>query len=130
MANMPLVINVGEITAIVDVVENDFPKFKEMLAASTGHEATSGYYQGTASGKRRIDPFSLTLAWDKSEETHTQVMNRFIFDATFEMEMQDPDGNETIAFSAHLEEVERKGESENIFLSTVSVHPTGPPTIT
>ena len=130
MAKMPLVINVGEITAIVDVVEGDFPKIKKMLAESTGHGATNGYYGGASSGKRRIEPFALTLAWDKTEETHTQVMNRFIFDATFEMEMQDPDGNETLSFSAHLEEVERKGESENIFLSTVSVHPTGEPTIT
>lgn len=118
------------LTAVVKVLECDFPKFKKYLAESTAHDSTDGYYEASSTGKRRIEPFTATLGWDTGEATHAYVVTAFDSDDAVDMSIADPDGDETIAFAAHIEEIERVSEQEDIVKAKVLIHPTGEPTIT
>lgn len=117
------------LTAIVDILEVDFPKFTKFIAESTGHDAASGYYEATATGKRRLQPFGLTVAWDSAAATHAEIVNAFDADTAYPMSIEDPDGDEVISFSAHIEEIERMGDQEDVFKAEILVHPTGAPSI-
>lgn len=125
-----LKINTGSLTTIVGLVDVDFPKFVKFLAESTSHSATSGYYTAVATGKRRLEGFEGTLAWDDTEATHAAIVTAFAADTASGMSIQDPDGQEVIAFSAHIEALERVAKQEELYTCKVMFHPTGAPTIT
>lgn len=125
-----LKIDVSGLTAVADVLDVDFPKFVKYVAETTGHDATSGYYTAVASGKRRLEPFQAIIAWDTSDSTHAAIVTAFDADTAVDMSIEDPDGDEVIAFAAIIEEVERMGQQEDAFKATVLIHPTGNPTIT
>ncbi len=118
------------LTAVAHLIDVDFPKFKKYLAESTGHDSTLGYYTATATGKRRLEPFPAVLEWDSAAPTHAAMQTAFDSDAAVSMSIQDPNGDEVIAFSAHIEEVERVGKQEETYKANVLIHPTGAPTIT
>lgn len=120
----------SSLTAIVQVLTSDFPEFLKFIAESTGHDAPSGYYQSTATGKRRLNPFTVTIAWDTSVTTHATIVTAFDSDEAVDMSIADPDSDETIAFSAHIETVGRISEQQDIYKADVLIHPSGPPTIT
>lgn len=120
----------SSLTTIANVMDVDFPKFMKFIAESTGHDSTSGYYTAVASGKRRVEPFTMVLAWDDAQATHAQIVTSFAADTSVAMSIQDPDGQEIIAFSAHIEEIERESRQDGVLQATVLVHPTGAPTIT
>lgn len=119
----------ASLTAIAGVKDVDFPKFKKFLAESTGHDATSGYYTAVASGKRRLEPIRATLYWDTSVNTHAEIVTMFASDDPTDMSIADPDGDETIAFSAHIEAIGRISKQEDAYEAVVDIHPTGPATI-
>ena len=123
-------INTGSMTAIVGVLGVEFPKFTKFMKESTGHDATSGYYTATPSGKRRLQPFRMRIAWDTAEATHAQMVTSFNADTAVTVDIADPDGDEVISFSSHIEEIGRISEQEGILEADILVHPSGPPTIT
>lgn len=125
-----LKINTGSLVTIPSVLDADFPKFKKFIAESTGHDATSGYYTSTTTGKRRIEPFSAILAWDIGDATQAAIRTNFNADTSVQMSIADPDGDETITFQAHVEELERMSDQEDVYKCRVLIHPTGAPTIT
>jgi hypothetical protein len=118
------------LTAIAAMKDVDFPKFTKFLAESTGHDATSGYYTATATGKRRLEPFTCLLEWDSVAATHAAIVTAFDSDSAVSMSIQDPDGVEVIAFSAHIEAITRISKQEDTYQAEVAIHPTGAPTIT
>jgi hypothetical protein len=120
----------GSPTAWAQVEEIDFPGFKKYLKESTTHDATSGYYTVTATGKRRVMPFRAVLAWDTSVSTHAAVLTAFNADTDVTVSVADPDGDETIAFECQIEEVNRMAGQEDILKCDVLIHPTGAATIT
>lgn len=125
-----LKINTGSLTAIVGLLEVKFPKQMKYVAESTGHDATSGYYTAIATGKRRLEAFEAVVAWDDAAATHVQVLTSFGLDTPVNMSIQDPDGQEIIAFAAIVEFIEREGDQEDVYKATIGFHPTGAPTIT
>jgi formylmethanofuran dehydrogenase subunit E-like metal-binding protein len=118
------------LTAVANVIDVDFPKFVKFIAESTGHDATSGYYTAVATGKRKLESFTATLAWDSVATTHAAIVTAFDSDAAVSMSIQDPDGVEIIAFSAHIEAITRISRQEEVYQAEVTIHPTGVPTIT
>lgn len=120
-------------TAVVHVLNLSFPEFRKFMAESTGHDSTGGYYEATATGKRRIMPFPVTLGWDTSEATHAAVVTAFDADTAAQWTVADPDGNETVEFNAHVENIRRlagDAATDNLYRAECDLHPTGTATIT
>lgn len=118
------------LTAIVGVEDAPFPKFKKFISESTGHDAAGGYYTAVATGKRRLEPITVTLIWDKAQATHAAVVTALDSTDPVSMSIEDPDGDEVIAFSAHIEAISRISQQEQTYRAQVEIHPTGAPTIT
>lgn len=118
------------LTAVANVVDVDFPKFKKFLAESTAHDSTSGYQTWVATGKRALEAFTCTLMWDSAAATHAAMVTAFDSDAALSMSIEDPNGDEVIAFSAHISTMERISKQEEGYTCEVEIQPTGAPTIT
>lgn len=123
-------INTGSLTTIVGVIDAAFPKQTAFIAESTGHDATSGYYTAVKTGKRRLEPFDIKVAWDDTAATNAAILTNLAAEASVGFSVQDPDGQEIIAFSGHVEAIERAGEQEDLYHAIITVHPTGAPSIT
>lgn len=125
-----LKIDVGTVlTAVTKVMEVGFPEFEKILAESTGHDSAGGYAEFVATGKRKLNEFEVTLAWDSTEATHAAMDAAFDSDAAVSCSVADPDGDETIAFEAHVRLVAREGDQEDVYKARVAIQPTGQPTI-
>lgn len=119
------------LTAITYLLDgSELPKFKKFIADATPHSATGGWAKRVASGKRSLESFNVTLGWDSDEATHAAVLTAFESDASVSMSVVSPGSDETIAFSAHIEEISRAVEMEGLFTAEVMITPTGKPTIT
>ena len=117
-------------TTVVGVSESDYPAFMKYIEESTAHDSAGGYYEATATGKRRVEPIQATLFWDKDEATHASVVTAFDADTSQQFTIADPDSDETIEFNAHVERIRRMGEQETVYQAEVDIHPTGTATIT
>lgn len=119
------------LTAIVDVLEgSELPKFKKFIADMTPHSSTNGWTVRVATGKRSLESFKLVLGWDSDAATHAAVQAAFDSDSPVDMTVASPGSDETIAFSAHIEEIARMTPQEDGYTAEVMVTPTGAPTIT
>lgn len=127
---VPLKINTGSLTTIVGVTDVDIPEFINYIAESTGHDSSGGYYQATATGKKRVMPFPATINWDTAEATHAAIVTAFDAGTAVGMSIEDPDGDEVIAFSAIVEKIGRVSRQEDRYYAVVTFHVTGAPTIT
>lgn len=125
-----LKINTGSLTAIVGVIESDFPEQEKLVAESTGHDATSGYATWVATGKRQLNEFTATLAWDDAQATHTALLTNLGADTSVGFSIQDPDGQEIIAFSGLVTKINRIAAQDDVYKAEVTIQPTGAPTIT
>ncbi len=118
------------LTAIAEVLEgSELPKFKKFIAEATPHNATGGYAKRIATGKRSLESFKLVLGWDKDEATHAAIRTAFDSNDAVNMNVASPGGDETIAFSAHIEEIGRIVGQEDAYTAEVMITPTGHPTI-
>lgn len=125
-----LKIDVGTVlTAVTKVLDVGFPEFEKILAESTGHDSAGGYAEHVATGKRRLNEFTCTLAWDTAEATHAAVVTAFDSDAAVSFSVADPDSDETISFEGHIRTVGRVAEQEDVYKAEVAIQPTGQPTI-
>lgn len=125
-----LKINTGSLTAVTGVTDVDIPEFMNYIAESTGHDSSGGYYQAVATGKKRVQPFPATLNWDTAEATHAAIVTAFDAGTPLGMSIEDPDGDEVIAFSAIVEKIGRVSRQEDRYYAVVTFHVTGAPTIT
>ncbi len=119
----------GTQTALTYMLEGELPKFKKYIAEATPQNASGGYAVRVATGKRSIEPFKVTLGWDSDEVTHAAVLTAFESDLPVSMSVVAPGSDETIAFSAHIEELGRIAKDEDAYKAEVMIAPTGAPTI-
>ncbi len=125
-----LKVNTGSLTTIVGVMDVDFPVQSRIISESTSHSATSGYYTGVPSGKRRLEPFKATISWDDTAATNAALLTNFNASATVGFSIQDPGGQEIIAFDGYVENIGRVSKQDGTYQADVQIHPTGAPTIT
>lgn len=119
------------LTVIADLLEgSELPKFKKYLAEATPHNASGGYAVRVASGKRSLESFKVVLGWDKDQATHAAIRTAFDSNSPVNMSVISPGADETIAFSAHIEEIGRITGEEDAYTAEVMITPTGAPTIT
>jgi len=120
----------GTMTAIVAVLDGEIPEFEKFLAEMTPHNASGGYAQWVATGKRKINEFKVTLGWDADEATHAAVLAAFDGSPAVDMAMLSPDGtDEVIAFSAHVFKLGRISPQEDGYKCDVTIQPSGAPTM-
>mgnify|MGYP000894144957 CR=1 FL=1 len=118
------------LTAITYLLDGELPKFKKFLAEATPQNAAGGYAVRVATGKRSLESFKVTLGWDSDETTHAAVLAAFDSDSPVNMSVISPGTDETIAFSAHIEEIGRVTKDEDAYKAEIVITPTGAPTIT
>lgn len=125
-----LKINTGSLTAVVNLMDSDFPSQEKFLAEATFHDSTSAYLEYIDTGLRNLTEFTFTVAWDDTETTHAQVVTSFGSATAVGMSIEDPLGQEVIAFNAHIRSIGRISRSRELYQAEITVQPTGGPTIT
>lgn len=120
----------GTLTAITNLLDVTFPEQEKLLWESTAHDTASGYVTFLATGLRQLNEFTLTLGWDDTASTHAALLAGYNSDSTVNMNIQDPDGQEVIAFAAHITKLGRVAELKGGYKCEVTVQPTDGPTIT
>lgn len=125
-------ITVGtSLTAIAYMVEGEVPEFERFVAEATPHSATGGWAKFVSTGKRKMNEFKVTLAWDSDDTTHGAIRTAFDSETAVNMSVISPDGSdETIAFGAFITKIGLVAEQEDYYKADVSIQPTGKPTIT
>lgn len=125
-------ITVGtSLTAIAYMVEGEIPEFERFVAEATPHSATGGWAKFVSTGKRKLNEFKVTLAWDSDDSTHAAIRTAFDAESSVNMSVISPDGtDETIAFAAFITKIGLIAEQEDYYKADVSIQPTGKPTIT
>ena len=118
------------LTAVAGLLDVDFPEFEKYVADMTDHSAPGGYTEYISTGVREVKEFSMTLAWDSSSATHTAIIAAFDSDSTVNMSIEDPAGSEVIAFAAHIRKLGRIAKQRDGYKCTVTVQPSGVPSIT
>ena len=116
--------------AITYMIDGEIPKFKKFIAEATPQNATGGWAKRVATGKRSLESFKVTLGWDSDETTHAALQTAFDSNDPVNMSVVSPGTDETIVFSAHIEEVSRIADDEDYYKAEVMITPTGAPTVT
>lgn len=125
-----LKVNTGSLTTVVNLMDVDFPEQEKYLAEATFHDSSSAYLEYISTGLRNLSEFEAILAWDDTETTHAQLVTSFNADTTVGMSIEDPLGQETIAFDAHIRKLGRVSKSRELYQCKVTIQPSGGPTIT
>lgn len=125
-----LKINTGSLTTIVKVLEVAFPEQTRELADITAHDSTSGYREFLATGVRELTEFQATILWDDTAATHAALLTNFAAAALVGMSIQDPGGQEIIAFNAWVKTIGRVAQMTEGYKAVISIRPSGAPTIT
>lgn len=123
-------INTGSLVTIVNLMDCAFPEQEKYLAEATFHDSTSAYLEYISTGLRNLTEFEMTVAWDDTETTHAQLVTSFDANTAIGMSIEDPLGQEVIAFDAHILKLGRVSQSRELYQCKISVQPTGGPTIT
>lgn len=123
-------INISDtMTVIAKLLEFDPIELEKILADWTGHDSPGGYEEKIATGKRKVNPFTCTLGWDRSKPTHDAIQAAFDSDDTVTMSVEDRLGAEVIEFEVHIQKIGRIYEQEEGFRAEVNIEPTGMPEI-
>lgn len=117
------------LTALAKILDVEFPTLTNYIAEATTHDSAGGFYEAVATGKKRVEPFPVRLAWDTAQATHAAIVTAFDAGTAVTFTIADPAGDETISFETLVENMQRAGTQEGIFECTVQLHPTGQPTI-
>ena len=125
-----LKINTGSLTEVVNLLEADFPEQEKELWEYVLHSSTDGYAEHMDTGLRKLTEFTATLLWDDTETTHAQFLTSFDASTPVGMSIEDPAGQEVIAFDAHIQKVGRVSKADEGYQCEVTIQPTGAPTIT
>lgn len=125
-----LKINTGSLTTVVNLLDIDFPAQDRVLVEARYHNSTDGYMEWVSSGLRMLGEMSCVVAWDDSETTHAQFLTSYNAETAIGMSIEDSLGQEVIAFDAFIKQILREGRQEDLYKATITIQPTGAPTIT
>jgi len=120
------------LTAVANLLDIDFPAQEKELADNTPHPAAAatGYRTYIDSGVRSLSEFTAVLGWDDTAATHAALLTAFDATTALSMSIEDPGGQEIIAFSGHVRSIGRVAKTGDGYKANVVIQPTGAPTIT
>lgn len=120
------------LTAVANLLDIDFPAQEKELADNTPHPATAvvGYRTYIDSGVRSLSEFTAVLGWDDTAATHAAILTSFDATTALSMSIEDPAGQEIIAFSGFIRSIGRVAKIGDSYRANVAIQPTGAPTIT
>lgn len=120
------------LTAVANLRDIDFPEQTKEVADVTKHPASAvvGYREFLDSGVRELTPFTAVLGWDDTAATHTALVTAFDATTALSMSLEDPAGQEIIAFSGIVQTIGRVAKIGDSYRANVTIRPTGAPTIT
>jgi predicted secreted protein len=119
----------NSMTLVTRAMDIEFPEFEKVLADVTTHDSPGGYAEHIATGKRKMNSFTVKLLWDADETTHAAILAAFNSDEAVEMSVEDPDSQEVITFDAHVWKVGRVTPQEEGYTCDVAIQPTGIPVV-
>jgi hypothetical protein len=120
------------LTAVANLLDIDFPEQTKELADNTPHPSNgvTGYRSWIDSGVRSLSEFTAVLGWDDASATHAALVTAFDATTALSMSIEDPAGNEVIAFSGFVRSIGRVAKIGDGYKCNVVIQPTGAPTIT
>lgn len=118
------------LTLVVGVEEVTFPKSTKVIDEITAHDSPLGYYEALDVGVKRAEPFDMVVIWDSAQATHAKFVTAFDGTTPIPFSVEDPGGVEVMAFSAHVESIERMTPLKKALRAKMRIHPTGVATIT
>lgn len=118
------------LTAVTKMLDVTWPKQVAETADNTPHDATSGYRTFLKTGVFELQPHQVTLEWLDTEATHAAILTALASTDAVACSIEDADGNEVIAYDAHIVGLDRVTALSDVFKGVVDVRPTGEPTIT
>ena len=125
-----LKINTGSLTAVANLIEAEFPEQEKELWEYVLHSSADGYAEYMDTGLRKLSDFTATVLWDDTETTHAAMLTAFESTATVGMSIEDPAGQEVIAFNAHIQKIGRISKADEGYQAEIAIQPSGGPTIT
>jgi predicted secreted protein len=118
------------LTTVAKVLDVDIPPQILELADVTNHASTGGYREFLSTGVRELGEFPATLLWDDTDTSHAKILSVFAANAAVDLTVQDPAGQEIIAFAAFVRQISRMAKIGEAYKCQVTLRPTGQPTIT
>lgn len=125
-----LKINTGSLTTVANLLDVEFPEQDRVLAEARYHNSTDGYMEYVSTGLRMLSEMTCVLGWDINESTHAQFITSYDAETSVGMSIEDSAGQEVIAFNAFIKTIGRESRQEDLFKATITIQPTGAPTIT
>lgn len=125
-----VVLKIGSPLAAVAKLLDDveFPEQELVMVDAVAHDNADGYLERLSSGLRKTNPFTVTLGW--STANHADIQTQFALDTATGFSIEDPNGDEVIAFSGFISKIGRVSEAEGLYKADVEITPTGKATIT
>ena len=118
------------LTTVANLLDADFPEQEKELWEYILHSSTDGYAEHMDTGIRKLTEFTAVLLWDDTESTHAAILTAFDASTTVDMSIEDPSGQEVIAFAAHIQKIGRISKADEGYQCEVTIQPSGAPTIT
>ena len=116
-------------TTVVDVIDLTWPELANVLVDVTAHDSTGGWREHVKTGLREHSTFVATIGWDDTQATHSTLITNFDTTAAQTYSMVNPDGSETISFSAHVVSMGRVSSKDGYYQMDVTFQITGVPTL-
>jgi len=125
-----LKITSGSLIVVTNLMDVSFPEQAKFLAEATFHDSASAYLEYIDTGLRELTEMEATVAWDSAATSHAAILTSFAATTAVGMSIEDPNGDEVIAFNAHIKKVGRVAKSRELYSCVITIQPTGGPTIT
>ena len=116
-------------TAIVGIMDADFPEQERTVFDFTAHDSPDAYAEFVATGKRKLNPMSMTLKWDDLAASHAAILTAFASNVSTNFEIEDPLGQEKIFFAGQITKIGRVSKQDEGYTCKIEIQPTGKPTI-
>lgn len=117
-------------TAIAHAIEIGTFKRTRVIADVTAHDSTSAWQERIVTGRRNVEPFDVTVLYDKAGSTHAALNTGLTSGSTVNIKWIDGAGQETYSFTALITKKALVVEQEDGFKATFTVEPAGAPTKT
>lgn len=111
-------------TTIAKAIEIGSYKRTRTIASVTAHDSTSKWQERLATGRRNVEPFDVTVLFDKASTTHAALQAGLVSGSTVNIKWKSPDGSQEIySFTALITKRTNITDQEDGYKATFTVEP-------